>query len=192
MSAKILSSAVKDAVSKLVQENRVFDLVNALGMVNVPNNVVIDIDFVERSLDKLFYTDFMKNYDKYSVDGKVVFAPSGMTTKAISNALAPKFKTVKIAKRNIVFNTVYSPDSRGRIRFPVRLTSTMDRKSNKVWVVKSGDDINVTSYKPRTISKPKQYTVDTYGNLLIKAPSDSMYEMKMSRRGRLVASPLKV
>jgi hypothetical protein len=192
MSAKILSSAVKNAVSKMIQENRVFDLVNALGMVKVPNNVVIDIDFVERTLDKLFYTDFMKNYDKYSVDGKFVFAPAGMTTKAISDALTPKSKTVKIAKRNIVFNTVYNPDSRGRIRFPVRLTSSMNRKSNKVWVVKQGDDINVTSHKPRTISKPRQYTVDTYGNLLIKAPSDSMYEMKMSRYGHLVASPLKI
>ena len=92
-----------------------------------------------------------------------------------------------------IYNLVYSPDSRGRIRFPVRLTATVQKTdSNKVWVVTNGDEIRVSAHKPRSASKPKQYTIDCYGNILLKAPADSTYEMRTGRYNTLIAKPVTV
>jgi hypothetical protein len=112
-----------------------------------------------------------------------------MSNQQISDALSGK-PQAKTAQRHI-YNLVYSPDSRGRIRFPVRLTATVQKTdSNKVWVVTNGNEIRVSSHKPRSASKPKQYTIDCYGNILLKAPADSTYEMRTGRHNTLVAKPV--
>ncbi len=154
-----------------------------------PDGTVIDVDFIEMQVSKLFYTDGLKNYVVFlSVNGDAIYAPENTGKQTPTEDLSLVGKSVP---QRHIYNLVYSPDSRGRIRFPVRLTATVQKTdSNKVWVVTNGDEIRVSAHKPRSASKPKQYTIDCYGNILLKAPADSTYEMRTGRHNTLVAKPV--
>jgi hypothetical protein len=189
MSNVVLAGLVKTAVAELVNEQKPFNLALVLSRIPQQKDSVIDLDFVETRMNKLFYAEAMGEFEIAIVDGDIVYAPVMMSNQEISDALSGKPQS-KTAKRHI-YNLVYSPDSRGRIRFPVRLTSTVQKTdSNKVWIVTNGDEIRVSAHKPRSASKPKQYTIDCYGNILLKAPADSTYEMRTGRHNTLVAKPV--
>ena len=191
MSNVVLAGLVKTAVAELVNEQKPFNVATVISTMVVPDGTVIDVDFIEMQVSKLFYTDGLKNYDVFlSVNGDAIYAPenTGKQTPAEDLSLVGK----SVPQRHI-YNLVYSPDSRGRIRFPVRLTATVQKTdSNKVWVVTNGDEIRVSAHKPRSASKPKQYTIDCYGNILLKAPADSTYEMRTGRYNTLIAKPVTV
>lgn len=185
MSNVVLAGLVKTAVEGLVKEQKSFNLATVLSRITAPQSLVIDVDAVEMQISKMFFTDCMANYDALSSDGQVFYAPVSMGTRtAVQTALG------KPVSQRHIYNLVYSPDSRGRIRFPVRLTTAVQKTdSNKVWVVTNGDEIRVTPHKPRNVAKPKQHTIDCYGNILLKAPTNSVYQMSMGRNG-LVAKPV--
>ena len=189
MSNVVLAGLVKTAVAELVNEQKPFNLALVLSRIPAQSTTVVDLDFVETQMNKLFYAEEMADFEISIVDGDIVYAPMMMSNQQISDALSgkPQAKTVQ----RHIYNLVYSPDSRGRIRFPVRLTSTVQKTdSNKVWIVTNGDEIRVSAHKPRSASKPKQYTIDCYGNILLKAPADSTYEMRTGRHNTLVAKPV--
>jgi len=189
MSNVVLAGLVKTAVAELVSEQKPFNLALVLSRIPQQTNVVIDMDFVETQMNKLFYNEEMADFEISIVDGDIVYAPMMMSNQQISDALSGKPQS-KTAQRHI-YNLVYSPDSRGRIRFPVRLTSAVQKDgTNKVWVVTNGNEIRVSSHKPRSVSNPKQYIIDCYGNILLKAPADSVYEMRVGRHSTLVAKPV--
>jgi hypothetical protein len=189
MSNVVLAGLVKTAVAELVNEQKPFNLALVLSRIPVQSDTVIDLDFVETQMNKLFYAEVMEDFEISVVDGDIVYAPMMMSNQQISDALSGKPKA-KTAQRHI-YNLVYSPDSRGRIRFPVRLTSAVQKDgTNKVWVVTNGDEIRVSSHKPRSVAQPKQYTIDCYGNILLKVPTDSVYEMRIARYSTLVAKPV--
>lgn len=190
MSKKILDGLVSNVVSEFVNAERPFGLLSVLGNINAPEGVVVDIDYVERFMNKMFYADKMTGFEIFVIDDNIVYAPVLMSDDEIRAGLNPVKKSApKVAQRHI-YSLVYSPDSRGRIRFPVRLTSVvMKDGTNKVWVATNGDEIRVSSHKPR-IAKSKQYSIDCYGNILMKAPADSVYEMRTGRYGTLVAKPV--
>ena len=185
MSNVVLAGLVKTAVEGLVNEQKSFNLATVLSRLTVPQSLVVDVDAVEIQVNKMFFTDGMPNYEVMSVDGDVFYAPESMGTRtAVQTALG------KPVSQRHIYNLVYSPDSRGRIRFPVSLTATVQKTdSNKVWVATNGDEIRVTSHKPRSVAKPKQYTIDCYGNILLKAPTNSVYQMSAGRNA-LVAKPV--
>ena len=190
MSNVVLAGLVKTAVAELVSEQKPFNLALVLSRIPQQTNVVIDMDFVETQMNKLFYNEEMADFEISIVDGDIVYAPMLMSNQQISDALSGKPQS-KPAQRHI-YNLVYSPDSRGRIRFPVRLTSAVQKDgTNKVWVVTKGDEIRVSSHKPRS-AETKQYTIDCYGNILLKAPTDSVYEMRLGRYSTLVAKPVTI
>jgi hypothetical protein len=189
MSNVVLAGLVKTAVAELVNEQKPFNLALVLSRIPAQSTTVVDLDFVETQMNKLFYAEAMADFEISIVDGDIVYAPIMMSNQQISDALSGKPQS-KTAQRHI-YNLVYSPDSRGRIRFPVRLTATVQKTdSNKVWVVTNGNEIRVSSHKPRSVANPKQYTIDCYGNILMKVPTDSVYEMRTGRSGTLVAKPV--
>lgn len=191
MSNTVLSGLVKTAVAELVNEQKPFNLALVLSRIPDQSTPVIDVDFVETQMNKLFYAEAMENFDIAIVDGDIVYAPCMMSVEEISDALSGKSKT-KTAQRHI-YSLVYSPDSRGRIRFPVSLTSAVTKAgTNKVWVVNDGSQIRVSSHKPRSVKNPKQYTVDCYGNILVTAPTSNNYEMRIVRSNTLVAQPVTI
>ena len=152
MSNVVLAGLVKTAVAELVNEQKPFNLALVLSRIPAQSTTVVDLDFVETQMNKLFYAEEMADFEISIVDGDIVYAPMMMSNQQISDALSGKPQ--KTAQRHI-YNLVYSPDSRGRIRFPVRLTSTVQKTdSNKVWVVTNGDEIRVSAHKPRSASKP--------------------------------------
>jgi hypothetical protein len=189
MSNVVLAGLVKTAVAELVNEQKPFNVATVISTMVVPDGTVIDVDFIEMQVSKLFYTDGLKNYDVFlSVNGDAIYAPENTGKQTPTEDLSLVGKSVP---QRHIYNLVYSPDSRGRIRFPVRLTSTVQKTdSNKVWIVTNGDEIRVSAHKPRSASKPKQYTIDCYGNILLKAPADSTYEMRTGRHNTLVAKPV--
>ena len=189
MSNVVLSGLVKTAVAELVNEQKPFNIATVISKMVVPDGTIIDVDFIEMQVSKLFYTDGLKNYDVVlSVNGDAIYAPENTGTQTPTEDFSLLGNSVP---QRHIYNLVYSPDSRGRIRFPVSLTATIQKTdSNKVWVVTNGDEIRVTSHKPRSVSKPKQYTVDCYGNILLKAPSNSVYQMRTGRYNDLIAKPV--
>ena len=191
MSNVVLAGLVKTAVAELVNEQKPFNVATVISTMVVPDGTVIDVDFIEMQVSKLFYTDGLKNYDVFlSVNGDAIYAPENTGKQTPTEDLSLVDKSVP---QRHIYNLVYSPDSRGRIRFPVRLTATVQKTdSNKVWVVTNGDEIRVSAHKPRSSSKPKQYTIDCYGNILLKAPADSTYEMRTGRYNTLIAKPVTV
>jgi len=191
MSNVVLAGLVKTAVAELVNEQKPFNVATVISTMVVPGGTVIDVDFIEMQVSKLFYTDGLKNYDVFlSVNGDAIYAPENTGKQTPTEDLSLVGKSVP---QRHIYNLVYSPDSRGRIRFPVRLTATVQKTdSNKVWVVTNGDEIRVSAHKPRSASKPKQYTIDCYGNILLKAPADSTYEMRTGRYNTLIAKPVTV
>jgi hypothetical protein len=188
MSNVVLAGLVKTAVAELVNEQKPFNLATVISTMVVSDGTVIDVDFIEMQVSKLFYTDGFKNYDVFlSVNGDAIYAPENTGTQTPTEDLSLVCKSVP---QRHIYNLVYSPDSRGRIRFPVRLTATVQKTdSNKVWVATNGDEIRVTSHKPRSVANAKQYTIDCYGNILLKAPVDSVYQMSTGRNA-LVAKPV--
>ena len=191
MSNVVLAGLVKTAVAELVNEQKPFNVATVISTMVVPDGTVIDVDFIEMQVSKLFYTDGLKNYDVFlSVNGDAIYAPENTGKQTPTEDLSLVGKSVP---QRHIYNLVYSPDSRGRIRFPVRLTATVQKTdSNKVWVVTNGDEIRVSAHKPRSASKPKQYTLACYGNILLKAPADSTYEMRTGRYNTLIAKPVTV
>jgi hypothetical protein len=191
MSNVVLAGLVKTAVAELVNEQKPFNIATVISKMVVPDGTIIDVDFIEMQVSKLFYTDGLKNYDVFlSVNGDAIYAPENTGKQTPTEDLSLVGKSVP---QRHIYNLVYSPDSRGRIRFPVRLTATVQKTdSNKVWVVTNGDEIRVSAHKPRSASKPKQYTIDCYGNILLKAPADSTYEMRTGRYNTLIAKPVTV
>ncbi len=189
MSNVVLAGLVKTAVAELVNEQKPFNVATVISTMVVPDGTVIDVDFIEMQVSKLFYTDGLKNYDVFlSVNGDAIYAPENTGKQTPTEDLSLVGKSVP---QRHIYNLVYSPDSRGRIRFPVRLTSAVQKDgTNKVWVVTNGNEIRVSSHKPRSVSNPKQYTIDCYGNILLKAPADSVYEMRVGRHSTLVAKPV--
>lgn len=191
MSNVVLAGLVKTAVAELVNEQKPFNIATVISKMVVPDGTIIDVDFIEMQVSKLFYTDGLKNYDVFlSVNGDAIYAPENTGKQTPTEDLSLVGKSVP---QRHIYNLVYSPDSRGRIRFPVRLTATVQKTdSNKVWIVTNGDEIRVSAHKPRSASKPKQYTIDCYGNILLKAPADSTYEMRTGRYNTLIAKPVTV
>ena len=65
MSNVVLSGLVKTAVAELVNEQKPFNVATVISTMVVPDGTIIDVDFIEMQVSKLFYTDGLKNYDVF-------------------------------------------------------------------------------------------------------------------------------
>ena len=65
MSNVVLAGLVKTAVAELVNEQKPFNIATVISKMVVPDGTIIDVDFIEMQVSKLFYTDGLKNYDVF-------------------------------------------------------------------------------------------------------------------------------
>ena len=84
MSNVVLAGLVKTAVAELVNEQKPFNLALVLSRIPAQSTTVVDLDFVETQMNKLFYAEEMADFEISIVDTVFQFrlhkfrnAPSG-------------------------------------------------------------------------------------------------------------------
>ena len=88
MSNVVLAGLVKTAVAELVNGQKPFNLALVLSRIPAQSTTVVDLDFVETQMNKLFYAEAMGEFEIAIVDGDIVYAPVMMSNQEIADALS--------------------------------------------------------------------------------------------------------
>ena len=189
MSNTILYTATAKAVFNLVSTSKPFSLVQVLKSISVPTNVVIDMDAVEKYMTKLYFTDQMGSYSRSFVSDQPVYHPADASVSSIKNVFRDEVEHKDVTDKNGSVKSgesVVKPDSRGRIRIPVRYMESVVSPGETAYVVFSNNKITIGD---RNVKSAKFYTTDRYNNLLFKAPLNTSYRISVIG-GKVVAVPV--
>lgn len=206
-----VETVVRDVVTKFVSQNVAFNLETVLSQVKN-----FATDDVEKAMLKSYFVGLVgpnptiSNYVTHTFGGKIAFAPESMNEKEVENTLKPKtVKSVKntsnmkvsVSKQLNLPNTksvrmnyvsdFYSPDKRGRIRVPAKMTFQLGMEPSALAFVEVKEDNTVVVH--RDVSKKKNfksYTIDRYGNLLFPVNEPTKNYRLSVVRGRVVARPI--
>lgn len=190
MSNTILKNATSKAVATLISASQPFSLVQVLKTISVPTNVVIDMDAVEKYITKLYFTDGMGDFTRSFVSEQVVYHPAGASQASIKNVFRDEVehKNVTDKSGSVKSDNIVKPDSRGRIRIPVKYMNPVTAPGESASVSIVNDKITISN---KSSKNSKWYTSDRYNNLLFKAPLNASYKISVTG-GKIVLVPMSV
>ena len=191
MSNTILKNATSKAVATLISASQPFSLVQVLKTISVPTNVVIDMDLVEKYVTKMYFTDCMGDFSRSFVSDQAVYHPANASQASIKNVFRNEVEHKNVTDKNGTVksdDSIVKPDSRGRIRIPVKYMNPVTAPGESASVSVANNKITISN---KSTKNSKWYTSDRYNNLLFKAPLNANYKISVTG-GKIVLVPVAV
>lgn len=209
-----VENAVRKVVDDLVVKGQPFNLDVVTRLLNDKS---MDSESVEKAMLKTYFVGVVgpsgHTYDIFVVDGKMTFAPGNMKVQEVEKLLKSNTQiTKKVVGKKVVANKAslqnkmqtalpkelnknyvsdfYSPDSRGRVRIPVKLIRAIGLDLGQLATVLPVDDGFVVRANTKGLRKRNTYTVDRYGNLLFPVNDTSVNYRFSKVRDRVKVVPV--